>query len=212
MYDVEKVKELSAITARIEELTAKQKELEAYFLEQGCADVVDTKYKSKKYADEGSQAAVTYVESQTLKVTAAQYLKEALGESVYADMFKEESKIDVRPKNKELERMLVGVFTGDFVRSTPDEVIAQVPCDAKAKAVLTKKLKGAKFETDRETLMTVAGLTETDASDYAFMYAEAVVWQTLTRVAEMSKINVDELIKQIRLGVAVSSAAKLTII
>lgn len=212
MYDVEKVKELSAVVAEIGKLQKRQEELEAYFLEQGCADVVDTKYKSRKYVDEASQASVTYTESQTLKISAIEYLKSALNKSVYADMFAEETKTVVRPKSKELERMLIGVFTGEFIRSMPEEVIAQIPCDDKAKAVLTKKLKGAKFETDRDTLMTVAGLAEADASDYAYMYAEAKVWQTLMRLSEMSGADVEQLIKQIRLGVAVSSAAKLTIV
>lgn len=207
----EKVRELSKIKAQIAMLNERKKALEAYFLERGSEDVLDTKYKSRTYADDDSQAAVTYTEAQSLEIAAPNYLEKALGESVFGDIFKEEIKREIKPQNKEIERMLIGIFTGDYIKSAPGEVIAQLPCDDKAKAALAKKLKGAKFETDRDNLMKIGGLSEKDASDYAYMFAEAVVWQTLCRVAEMSGAEKDCIIRSINLGVSVDSATKIAV-
>lgn len=208
---IEKVKELSAVKAQIAKLNERKKELEAYFLERGNEDVADTKYKSHTYADEKSQAAVTYTEAQALEITAPNYLEQALGGNVFKDIFKEEVKREIKPKDKEIERMLIGIFTEGFIKSSPKDVIAQLPCDDKAKAALAKKLKGAKFETDRDNLMKLGGLSEADAGDYAYMYAEAVVWQTLCRVAEMSGADKDAIIHSINLGVSVDSSTKISV-
>lgn len=208
---IEKVKELSAVKAQIAKLNERKKELEAYFLERGNEDVADTKYKSHTYADIESQAAVTYTEAQSLEITAPNYLEGSLGESVFKDIFDQVVKREIKPKSKEIERMLIGIFTGDYIKSTPADVIAQLPCDEKAKAVLAKKLKGAKFETDRDNLMKIGGLSEADAGDYAYMYAESVVWQTLCRVAEMSGADKGAIIRSINLGVSVDSSTKIAV-
>ncbi len=207
---IQKVRELSAVRARIEQLNERKRELEAYFLERGGDDVADTKYKSATYFDPGSQAAVTYTEAQSLTVGAPNYLKTALG-GLFPDVFDEVVKTDIKPKNKEIERMLIGMFTGNYTKSTPAEVIEQLPCDDKSKAALAKKLKGAKFETDRDNLMKIGGFSAEDASDYAYLYSEAVVWQTFRRISEMSGGDDEALLRCINLGVSVDSSTKLAV-
>ena len=207
---VDKVRELSRIKADIAKLNDRRKELEAYFLERGGDDVLDTKFKSATYSDPESQAAVTYTEAQSLTIVFPQYLKETLGK-LFPDIFEEAVKTEVKPKNKDIERMLVGMYTGNYTKSTPEEVIAQLPCGDKAKAALSKKLKGAKFETDRDNLMKIGGFAEQDASDYAYLYAEAVVWQTFRNIAEMSGADDARLLRCIDLGVAVDSSTKIAV-
>lgn len=207
---VDKVRELSRIKADIARLNDRKKELEAYFLERGGDDVLDTKFKSATYSDPKSQAAVTYTEAQSLTIVFPQYLKETLGK-LFPDIFEEAVKTEVKPKNKDIERMLVGMYTGNYTKSTPEEVIAQLPCGDKAKAALSKKLKGAKFETDRDNLMKIGGFAEQDASDYAYLYAEAVVWQTFRNIAEMSGADDARLLRCIDLGVAVDSSTKIAV-
>lgn len=207
---VAKVRELSEVKSSIEQLNERKKELEAYFLERGGVDVTDTKYKSATYSDPDSQAAVTYTEAESLTINSPNYLKTALG-AVFPDVFDEVVETKVKPKNKDIERMLIGMFTGNFTKATPAEVIDQLPCDSKAKAALAKKLKGAKFETDRDNLVKIGGLSEQDASDYAYLYAEAVVWQTFRRISEMSGGNDEALLRCINLGIAVDSSTKLTV-
>lgn len=207
---VEKVKELSRIKADIAKLSDRKKELEAYFLERGGVDVADTKFKSTVYADPESQAAVTYTEAQALSVAFPEYLKKALGE-VFGDIFSVEVKTEVKPKSKDIERMLIGMYTGNYTKAAPAEVIAQLPCGDKAKAALAKKLKGAKFETDRDNLVKLGGLSEQDASDYAYLYAEAVVWQTFRNLVEMSGADEEKLLNSINHGVAVDSSTKIAV-
>ena len=207
---VDKVRELSRIKADISKLNDRKKQLEAYFLERGGDDVVDTKFKSATYSDPDSQAAVTYTEAESLTIVFPEYLKETLGE-IFKDMFDVVVKTEVKPKNKDIERMLIGMYTGCYTKATPAEVIDQLPCDDKAKAALTKKLKGAKFETDRDNLIKIGGFSEQDASDYAYLYAEAAVWQTFRRISEMSGADDARLLRCINLGVAVDSSTKLTV-
>ncbi len=207
---VEKVRELSQIKADIARLTDRKKQLEAYFLERGGDDVLDTKFKSTVYADPDSQAAVTYTEAQALTIVYPHYLEETLG-AIFPDIFEVATKTEVKPKNKDIERMLIGMYTENYTRSTPEEIIAQLPCDDKAKAALAKKLKGAKFETDRDNLMKIGGFSEQDAGDYAYLYAEAVVWQTFRRIAEMSGADDARLLRCINLGVAVDSSTKIAV-
>ena len=207
---VEKVRELSQIKADIARLTDRKKQLEAYFLERGGDDVLDTKFKSTVYADPDSQAAVTYTEAQALTIVYPNYLKETLG-AMFPDIFEEAVKTEVKPKSKDIERMLIGMYTGSYTRSMPEEIIAELPCDDKAKAALAKKLKGAKFETDRDNLVKIGGFSEQDASDYAYLYAEAVVWQTFRRIAEMSGADDARLLRCIDLGVAVDSSTKIAV-
>ena len=207
---VDKVRELSKVKADIAKLNDRKRELEAYFLECGGVDVADTKFKSATYSDPESQAAVTYTEAQSLTVVFPQYLKETLGK-LFPDIFEEAVRTEVKPKNKDIERMLVGMYTGNYTKSTPEEVIAQLPCGDKAKATLAKKLKGAKFETDRDNLMKIGGFSEQDAGDYAYLYAEAVVWQTFRNIAEMSGADDARLLRCIDLGVAVDSSTKIAV-
>lgn len=207
---VAKVRELSEVKSEIEKLNERKKALEAYFLERGGVDVTDTKYKSATYSDPCGHAAVTYTEAESLTINSPNYLKTALG-AIFPDVFDEVVETKVKPKNKDIERMLIGMFTGNFTKATPAEVIEQLPCDSKAKAALAKKLKGAKFETDRDNLIKIGGLSEQDASDYAYLYAEAVVWQTFRRISEMSGGNDEALLRCINLGVAVDSSTKLTV-
>lgn len=208
---IKNIRELSVIKTKIAKLNERKKELEAYFLERGCVDVADTKYKSRTYEDEASQASVTYTEARSLDISAPNYLEQSLGENVFKDIFEEVVQREIKPKDKAIERMLIGIFTGDYIRSSPEDVIAQLPCDDKAKKALSKKLKGAKFETDRDNLMKIGGLKEKDASDYAYMYAEAVVWQTFCRVAEMSGADKEKIIKSINLGVRVDDTTKIAV-
>lgn len=76
---IEKVRELSRIKESIARLNERKKELEAYFLERGGDDILDTKFNSTTYSDPESQAAVTYTEAQSLTIAFPQYLKETLG-------------------------------------------------------------------------------------------------------------------------------------
>ena len=148
---------------------------------------------------------------ETRRLTISSDLSERALHEIYLPAFEEAVKTEIKPKNKDIERMLIGMFTGNYTRSTPEEIIAQLPCGDKAKSALAKKLKGAKFETDRDNLMKIGGFSEQDAGDYAYLYAEAAVWQTFRSVAEMSGADEARLLRCINLGVAVDSSTKIAV-
>ena len=61
--------------------------------------------------------------------------------------------------------------------------------------------------------MTVGGFSEEDASDYAYLYAEAVVYDTFRRLMEISGENDDpeEFIKGLAVAVSVDDTTKISI-
>lgn len=207
---IEKVRQLADIKAKIAALNEDKKKLEAFFLKLGGDNVADTKYKSATYVDPNSQAAVTYTEAQSLSIDAPNYLRDSLGE-VFPDLFEEKKSVTISPVNKNIERMLIGIYTGGYVQMLPSEVIGQLPCDESKKAALTRKLKGITFEKDRDSLMEIGGFSQEEASDYAYLYAEAVVWQTFCRIAEMTGADKAKLLHSINLGVSVSSSTKIAV-
>lgn len=208
-----KVVRLAEIKKEIEVLNTEKKELEAYFLSQGAADIEDTKYKSKEFiAENGSK--VTYTEAQGLKITAPAYLKK-LFDVAYPDIIKEDTETKYKVTAPNMERMLIGLYTGNFTRITPAEVIEQLPCDVKIKKALAKKLKGANFDTDLKNLIA-AGFSDLDAVDYAYLYSEAVVWDTFIKTLQLSGMEVDDvaidrMIKGINISVQVEDTTRIKV-
>lgn len=207
---IAKVRALSEVKAKIAALTEHKRELEAYFLSHGGEDVENTKYKSAVYADPESHASVTYTQARSLAIAMPNYLQKSLGE-VFGDLFEVKVTTEIKPKSKEIERMLVGMFTGEYTQLSPDEVIRELPCDDKVQAALAKKLKGKSFESDRDNLMKLGGFNAEDASDYAYLYAEAVVWRTFRNVCEMGGISEAQLQRDISLALAVGDTTKITV-
>lgn len=207
----DKVKELSEIKARIIALNAKKSELEAWFLTAGNEALKDSKSKSVCYQSNNG-SSVIYTQAQKLTLEAPAFLKKLLGD-VFPDFIEEKNEPVYKVKSAAVERMLVGLYTGDYTKTTPSEVIAQLPCLAEQKAVLSKKLKGASFETDVKNLMEIGGFTEQDASDYAFLFAEAVVYDTFRRLMELAGNDdgADEYIQGISVAVSVDDTTKITV-
>lgn len=211
----EKVAELFSITTNIKKLTEKKKEIEALFLTQGGAEIENTKYKSYVFKDEITSHTVTYTEASSLSIVSPTYLKQMFG-AAYPDIIKETTETKYKVASPSIERMLTGLFTGNYTKITPAEVIEQLPCDADQRKALAKKLKGASFETDKKSLMTIGGFSEDDAMDYAYMYADSIVWDMFQNVLQLSGNDVTDeaieaLIKGINISLAVDETQKIAI-
>lgn len=207
----DKVKELSEIKAQLAALNAKKSELEAWFLTAGNEALKDSKSKSISYQSE-SGSSVTYTQAQKLTLEAPAFLKEVLGD-VFPDFIEEKNEPTYKVKSTAIERMLIGLYTGDYIKIKPSEVIAQLPCSTEQKSILAKKLKGANFETDVKNLIEIGGLTEQNASDYAYLFAEAVVYDTFIRLMKLSgnENRADEYIEGISVAVSVDDTTKITV-
>ena len=209
----DKVRELAQVNADLAALKARKSELEGWFLIAGDADLMNSKSKSICYQTEDNSSSVTYTQAQKLTLESPTYLKKLFGD-VFPDIIEEHNEPTYKVKSAAIERMLIGLYTGSYTKATPTDVISQLPCTAEEKAALTKKLKGANFETDVKNLMDIGGLTEDDASDYAYLYAEAVVYDTFLRVLHMSGADdaaIDEYIKGITVAVSVDDTTKISV-
>lgn len=207
----DKVKALSEINAQLNALKAKKSELEAWFLTAGNEALKDSKAKSVCYqSDDGS--SVTYTQAQKLTLEAPAVLKKLLG-NTFSDFIEEKSEPTYKVKSAAVERMLIGLYTGNYTRISPSEVILQLPCPSEQQAILSKKLKGANFETDVKNIREIGGFSEQDASDYAYLYAEAVVYDTFRRLMELSGAdgNPEEFIKGLTVAVSVDDTTKISI-
>lgn len=207
----DKVRELADVNAGLAKLKAKKSELEAWFAVIGNEALKDSKNKSISYNDDNG-SSVIYTQVQKLTLESPGYLRKLLGD-VFPDFIEEKNEPTYKVKSAAVERMLIGLYTGDYTKAKPSEVVAQLPCSAEQKAVLSKKLRGANFETDVKNLKEVGGLSEQDASDYAYLFAEAVVYDTFVKLMKLSgnEDNADEYIKNISVAVSVDDTTKITI-
>lgn len=210
---ITKVGELAAVKAQITALNTKKAELEAYFLQHGAEDIKDTKNKSISYQGEG--ASVTYTEAQKLSLEAPAFLKQLFG-IAFGDVIETNTETSYKVKSSAIERMLIGLYTGNYTKITPSEVIAQLPCSPEKRQAVAKKLKGANFETDKKNLISICGFADDDASDYAYMYAESVVYDDFLRVLQLSghsltDTDISEMVKGIGIAVSVEDTTKIAI-
>lgn len=207
----DKVKELSDINSQLTELKTKKAELEAWFLTAGNEALRDSKAKSICYKSYNG-SSVTYTQAQKLTLEAPTFLKNILG-NAFSDFIEEKNEPTYKVKSAAVERMLIGLYTGNYTKMSPSEVIAQLPCSSEQQAILSKKLKAANFETDVKNLIDIGGFTDQDASDYAYLYAEAVVYDTFRRLMELSGADGDpeEFIKGLTVAVSVDDTTKISI-
>lgn len=208
----DKVRELAQVKADLVALNSKKSELEAWFLTVGNDDLKNSKGKSICYQTEDNNSVI-YTQAQKLTLESPTYLKKLFGD-VFPDIIEEHNEPTYKVKSAAIERMLIGLYTGSYTKATPAEMISQLPCTAEEKAALTKKLKGANFETDVKNLMEIGGLTEDDASDYAYLYAEAVVYDTFLRVLHISgadENSIEDYIKGITVAVSVDDTTKISV-
>ena len=95
-------------------------------------------------SDSGS--SVTYTQAQKLTLEAPAVLKKLLG-AAFPDFIEENNEPTYKVKSAAVERMLIGLYTEDYTKILPSDVLAQLPCSSQQQAALSKKLKGAGFET-----------------------------------------------------------------
>lgn len=206
------ITELAEITETIKHMSERKKAIEAALLIRGGDDLKDTKEKSVRYADEAGNK-VTYTEAVSVSVISPAYLRQLFGEA-YSDLITETVKTDYKVASKPLERLFAALYTGDITRMTVEDFFAQLPCDDKQKKALRKKLKGADFEKDCTALTAIGGFDEASAKDYAFLFAEAVVWNQLLGVCQLARMSptdeaIDTIIKGINVSVSVEETSKL---
>lgn len=211
MTDLRKqIDELAAIKADMSKLKERKDKLEAEIIKQCSADLENTKYKSIRY--EGDVFDLTAVTAESLKVIYNSFLPTIFGKA-YEDAVTEKTDYTLSAPAK---RMLIGLYKGNFIRATVKEVIDQMAgvTDEERKQLL-KKCKGINYDKDVDNIRKFTELSEEDAKEYAYLIAEAAVWQdfcnllTLNGIADEAQIN--DILMKIQSAFVVEDSTKISL-
>ena len=211
MTDLRKqIDELAAIKADMGKLKERKDKLEAEIIKQCSADLENTKYKSIRY--EGDVFDLTAVTAESLKVIYNSFLPTIFGKA-YKDAVTEKTDYTLSAPAK---RMLIGLYKGNFIRVTVKEIIEQMlgVTDDERKQLL-KKCKGINYDKDVDNIRKFTELSEEDAKEYAYLIAEAAVWQdfcnllTLNGISDEAQIN--DILMKIQSAFVVEDSTKISL-
>lgn len=193
-------------------LTAENDKLQAQLQILAECDLTDTKIKSVGYSGTNGNTA-TVTTSDTVSVIAGELLSQIFG-IVYPSMVEQKITYTLKAPAK---RILSAIWHREYCEGSVSDIIGSLSCDDKAKKVLLKKLKGINFDKDKENLMNYAGLSESEASDTAYLINEATAWEqicTFIKVNNDGRINDDilnDIITKVNSAVNVSRGIKTEI-
>lgn len=202
-----KVDEYAKLTTQQAETKSRLEELKGFFETLATEDLKDTKLKTVAYWG-SNNTKVVVGNSATVKPVSITMVKELFGR-LYGDFVKEETTYKMTDPCK---RLLALAFLGDYTEGSIDDMIRQISCDSKIQTALKKKLKG-KFDKDKETLIKFAGLSEQEASDWAYFAAEVINWEWLTQILVAAKWNgtTEAAIEHIKTAIMVDEGIKVGI-
>ena len=205
-----KVNRLAEIKRQTAALKSESDGIEAELLKQFETDVEDTKYRTVRYSGDGAAVIANYADKVALVYPSM--LKAIFGKA-YSDVVTEEVTYKLSANAK---RLLAALYKKEYLHGTSVEsCIGQITADDKTRRVLAKRVKGKNFDSDKSNLMKLAGLDESEASDYAYMISEAAAWQEFERLLSASGGVTDERIAEvleyINTAVTVEETPKITI-
>ena len=211
---------LSAVIDRMAEISTAKKALseeydtlQAMLLVEAEKELTDTKLKSVSWVSGNKNTAAVTI-SDTVSVVADELLESIFG-VVYPSMVEQKTTYTLKAPAK---RILSAIWHGEYCEGSVLDIISRLECDDKAKRVLLKKVKGISFEKDKQNLMKIAGLSETEASDTAYLINEAAAWEnicTFVKVNNDNQITEDilcDVITKVNAAVNVSRGMKTEII
>ena len=206
-----KIDRLKAIKEETDSLKAEKDRLEGELIADCKSELENTKNKTFTCITESGTSA-TFTMADNLVIDYPSRLKLIFG-NAYEDLVETETKYTIKPKGKQI---LIDMFSGKYTENvTLEQAINQLPTDERTLKKLEKKLKGKKFDTDKKNLMNIGGFSEDDASDYAYLLAEAANWQEFETMLKLSGITdkqgVDEILNLINSSVHVETQEKLSV-
>jgi hypothetical protein len=206
--------EIKAKADRLVKLTNQQSvikaeidEIKAWFEKLATDDLKDTKKKTIDYWG-SNNSKVVVGNSETVKPVSMTMVKKLLGD-VFKDFVKEDTTYKMTEPCKGLFSMM---FLGNYTEGSLDETIKAITDDEKIQRALKKKLKG-KYEKDTETLMKMVGLSEQEASDWAYITAEIINWEWMLQVLKSAewKGTPQEAVQIIKAAIIVDEGIKVTV-
>lgn len=174
---------MAAIKEQAKLLDDEYDSLQAQLLIEAEQELSDTKSKSVSWTSGSSNSASVTI-SDTVSVVAGELLEDIFGK-VFPSMAERKVTYTLKAPAK---RILSAIWHNEYCEGSVAEVIESLDCDDKTKKVLAKKVKGISFEKDKQNLMKLAGLSETEASDTAYLVNEAAAWEN---ICTFIKVNND---------------------
>lgn len=203
----EKVDRLAELTRQAAQIKVETEALKGEFEKQALEDLKDTKSKTVEYWGTAG-AKIVVGNAETVKPVSMKMVKELLG-NLYPDFVKE----DISYKMTEpCKRLMAMMFLGNYTEGTLDQTIRAITQDEKTQRTLKKKLKG-KYGKDTQTLMQVAGLSEQEASDWAYLTSEIIGWEWMVQILAASgwQGTPQEAVELVRAAVIVDEGVKVTV-
>lgn len=210
MLDERKIDRLKEIREQQKRLKDEADRLEGEIILETKEELENTKYKTLTHST-GNGSSITVTVAESVKMVYPKMLKNIFG-AAYEDMVTEERKYNLTAAAK---RLLANMWTGRYIKQTLPEAIKQLPVDDQTRKKLEKKLRGIKFDTDRKNLMNIGGMSEKDASEYAYLIMEASTWQQFENLMKLNsrktEQDVDEIISLINSSMMVDETPKVSI-
>lgn len=206
-----KIDRLAEIKRQQDMLKREKDKLEAEISKICEHDLENTKYKSADYR--GSAATLKAVNAESLKITYDAFLPIIFGKA-YKNAVTEKTTYTL---SKPATRMLIALWKGDYFRGSVEEVvnsIVEIP-EADRKQIL-KKCKGVNFEKDVQNILKFTYLTTEDAQMYAYLIAEAAVWENFINLLSLNGINneqsIQDILGKIRSAFVVEETTKISLV
>jgi hypothetical protein len=202
-----KVDRLAELDRQMAAVKGEMETIKAWFEKQATDDLRDTKNKTVEYwGSENSKVVVG--NSETVKPISMTMVKKLLGD-VFKDFVKEDVSYSMSAPAKRLFSMM---YMGNFTEGSLDATISAITKDEKIQRTLKKKLKG-KYEKDTETLMKLVGLSEQEASDWAYLASEVINWEWMLQILKAAEWGgtPQEAVEVIRAAIFVDEGIKVTV-
>ena len=190
-----KVDRLAELDRQMVAVKGEMETIKAWFEKQATDDLRDTKSKTVEYwGSENSKVVVG--NSETVKPISMTIVKEDVSYSMSAPA----------------KRLFSMMYMGNFTEGSLDATISAITKDEKIQRTLKKKLKG-KYEKDTETLMKLVGLSEQEASDWAYLASEVINWEWMLQILKAAEWGgtPQEAVEVIRAAIFVDEGIKVTV-
>lgn len=201
------VNEYAMLVSQQEAITRRIDEIKAEFEQMAADELRDTKTKTATYWGHHN-SRVTVTETGTVKLVSAYMLAGLLG-PLAGDFITTKTTHNMTEPCK---RLLGMVCQGNYTEGSLEQLIGNITQDDAVATALRKKLKG-RYEKDKATIMQLAGLSEEDASTWAYLAAEVINYEWLAQVLRAAgwSGSIDDAVKIIRAAAIVDESVKVSI-
>ena len=181
------VDRLAEIKTAKQTLADEERTLTAFF--QTEAEKIWNSRESKSVYFKGTKGSgVTVTRTKTVKLlgTANEKLLKDIFGTTYESMVepKEEYKL-----SSEAKRILSALVTKEYFQvETPAAVVTLLDQPEEVKSAIAKKIKGKSFDTDFKNI-TAFGVDEQEASDVAYLFAQALAFDEIAEILVANKIK-----------------------